>query len=76
MPKQYPKGSESRLSREGLRGARLEGTEHEGKVVKDIWAHKESRRQRTVKFTDGTEANMGIFELVGHLIKGRVRTKR
>ena len=67
MAKRYPKGSESRLSREGLRGV----TTGSGKVVRAVYAHGESRRTRTVIFTDGSKENWPIYDLVGALISNR-----
>jgi len=66
MPRKYANGSESRLSREGLGGAEIDG-----KRVKVIYAHGERRRKRTVHFVDGTAKNMSIDTLVGHLIESR-----
>lgn len=66
MPRKIPKGSESRLSREGLRGATIDGKE-----VVTIVAHGELRRERTVRYRDGTRENRSIYELVGRLIEQR-----
>lgn len=66
MPKSYPKGGESRLSLEGLRGVT-----YGGKVITSVHAHAEARRKRTVRFTDGSEVNVRIYTLVGLLIKNR-----
>lgn len=66
MAKKYPKGSESRLSREGLKGMVVNG-----KTVVSIVAHGERRRKRTVTFDDGSKENWSIYDLVGALIESR-----
>jgi hypothetical protein len=69
MPKKYPIAGESRLSIEGLRGAKTAS----GKTVEKIVAHGERRRKRTVIFTDGTKEDHTIYVLVGALIEERGR---
>ena len=66
MPSKFKKGGESRLSLEGLTGAKFRG-----KKIKAIFAHGERRRMRTVHYTDGSRENVSIADLTDALIQGK-----
>ena len=59
MPRRHPVGSESRLSREGLRGAVLGG-----KRVRAVYAHQ-TGKTRTFYFTDGTKKRVSKDVAIG-----------
>lgn len=59
MPRRYPVGSESRLSREGLRGAVVAG-----KTVRAVYAHR-TGKTRTFHFTDGTTKRVSKGTAIG-----------